>query len=60
MTPRDARELALVLEGCVFGAVGVFVLAALAVWFDQVRRALREGTPLAGEGIERAKRRGDL
>ncbi len=53
-------NVAFLLFGVVLGALLVFVLTGLAVWFLDVSRAVREGTQLEGEGIERAKKRGDL
>lgn len=58
MMPADPRELALLLEGVAIGAIGVFGLAGVAIYLDNVRR--RVGAPLVGDGIERAKKRGDL
>lgn len=48
------------LLGCLVGACGVFVLTGLAFWFLEVRRGVIEGTQLDGDGIERAKKRGEL
>lgn len=46
--------------GMLAGALAVFGLTGLALWFLDVKRAVVEGTPIQGDGIERAKRRGDL
>ena len=53
-------NVAFLLFGVVLGALLVFVLTGLAVWLLDVSRAVREGTQLEGDGIERAKKRGDL
>jgi len=48
--------VACVLTGIVVGALLVGAAASIRLW----RSAWREGQLLDGEGIERAKRRGDL
>lgn len=60
MIPENPREVAMLLLGGVYALGLAFVVAAVAVWFGQWRAAWREGTPIDGEGLERAKRRGDL
>lgn len=60
MNPLTSSEVACLLIGCLIGAVTVFGLAGLAWFFIDVRRAVTEGTQLQGDGLERAKRRGDL
>lgn len=57
MTPT---EVACFLFGCGVGVGLSFVATWLVIGFNDWRRAVREGTPLIGEGIERNKRRGDL
>lgn len=58
--PRDPYELALILEGGVGGAVLTLALTLIAAGLNVWRQGWREGTPIVGEGIERAKKRGDL
>lgn len=57
MTPA---EVGCFLIGCVVGALGSFGLAGLAWFFVDVRRAVVEGPPIEGEGIERMRKRGEL
>lgn len=53
-------EMGCLLVGMLLGAVLVLGLAGLAWFLVDVRRAVREGTPIEGDGIERARRRGEL
>lgn len=57
MTPG---EVAALLVGIVIGVALSFVATWLALGFVEWRRGLREGTPIVGEALERAKKRGDL
>lgn len=45
------------LVGCLVGSCLVFVLAGLAMYLLDVRRAIREGTIVEGEAIERNRKR---
>lgn len=57
---HDPIDPASLLIGALGGAgmtlLLTFVAAGVTVW----RQGWSEGTPIQGEGIERAKRRGDL
>ena len=45
------------LLGAFTGACAVFLLSGLALWFVDVRRAIREGTELDGTEFERNRKR---
>ena len=45
------------LVGCLVGAFGVFLLSGLALWFVDVRAAIREGSEIDGAEMERNRRR---
>lgn len=49
-----------VLVGGILGVVLLMALTGLLIWVLEVRSAVREGTALVGDGIERAKKRGEL
>ena len=53
MTPENPREVAILLQGAAFGAFGCFVLAGLAMYFDNVKRVVM----LKGYEFERNRRR---
>ncbi len=53
----SAASLGIFLIGCLVGALGVLVLTGLALYFVDMRRALREGEMLEGDGLERLKKR---
>lgn len=57
MTPSTPGEVMWFLWGNISGACLVFILAGVAWWFVDVRRAVREGTPLIGEAMERNRKR---
>lgn len=59
MTPTPS-EIAWFLSGTVTGAIGVFALSGLAMWFLDVRAGLREGdATLDGSEFERNRKRGE-
>lgn len=60
MIPTTPGEVTCMLEGCVIGAVAVLLLTVVAAGIQVWRAGWREGTPIEGDGIERAKRRGEL
>jgi len=53
-------NVAHLLLGIGLGALLVPGLTGLWLVWREWRSAFREGTPIVGEGLERAKRRGDL
>lgn len=53
----DPAFVASFLVGAVCGVLAVPLLAGCWLWWCEVRSAVREGTPLVGDGLERRKRR---
>ena len=56
----DPGIVAAFLIGTFVGVLLVPFVAGVWLWWREVRAAVREGTPIEGEALERAKRRGDL
>ncbi len=56
----DPGVVAAFLIGWATGVLSVPFAAGVYLWWSELRAAVREGTPIEGEGLERAKRRGEL
>ena len=56
----DPGLVAALLFAYALGVITTPALVGVWVWWKDLHAAVREGTPLVGEELERAKRRGDV